>query len=178
MVRNTVYVAIILLSVVVCYLGFVRGMRFFLVPSESMEPTLLPRDYILTLRDEEYRRGDIVVIRDPTMDRGYLVKRIVGVGGDTVGVAAGALFLNGRYVSEPYTREPMAYEVYPAVQVPPGELYLLGDNRNNSDDSSNWAKPTVPLDAVIGRVRYVYLPGSRRGPVRSFPVALMLDGGG
>lgn len=66
--RYTFYIVIICCSVVICYLGFVRGMRFFAVPSDSMEPTLYRGDYLLTLNAGEYQRGEIVVMRDPVVD--------------------------------------------------------------------------------------------------------------
>lgn len=186
--RYTFYIIIICCSVVICYLGFVRGMRFFAVPSESMEPTLNRGDYLVTLNAAEYTRGDIVVFADPIRDGGNLVKRIVGIGGDTVAIQAGALFINGQYASEPYILEPMVYEVFPPVEVPDGHVFVLGDNRNDSEDSSYWAtlgedpgippglraNPTVSVDSIIGRVRYIYLPWSRRGPVQSFPLSTML----
>ncbi len=187
-VRYTFYIIIICCSVVICYLGFVRGMRFFAVPSDSMDPTLHRGDYLLTLNAGEYQRGDIVVMRDPVVDRGNLVKRIIGVGGDTIAIQAGALFVNGKYASEPYIKEPMVYEVFPPVTVPEGRVFVLGDNRNDSEDSSYWANakgnpdipaelradPTVSVKDIIGRVRYIYLPWSRRGPVPAFPLSAML----
>ncbi len=186
--RYTFYIIIICSSVVICYLGFVRGMRFFAVPSASMEPTLRRGDYLVTLNAEEYRRGDVVVLRDPTIEGGNLVKRIVGVGGDVVAIQAGALFLNGKYASEPYILEPMVYELFPPITVPEDNVFVLGDNRNDSEDSSYWAivrsdpeipaelkaDPTIPASDIIGRVRYIYLPGSRRGPVAAFPLDDML----
>lgn len=186
--RYTFYIFIICCSVVICYLGFVRGMRFFAVPSHSMEPTLYEGDYLLTLNATEYQRGDIVVLEDPTDEGGNLVKRVVGIGGDTVAVQAGALFINGKYASEPYILEPMVYEVFPPIEVPDGHVFVLGDNRNDSEDSSYWASagedpdippelradPTVPVEDIIGKVRYIYLPGSRRGPVQAFPLSAML----
>jgi len=186
--RYTFYIVIICCSVVICYLGFVRGMRFFAVPSDSMEPTLYRGDYLLTLNAGEYQRGEIVVMRDPVVDGGNLVKRIIGVGGDTVAIQAGALFINGKYASEPYIKEPMVYEVFPPVMVPEGRVFVLGDNRNDSEDSSYWANakgnpdipaelradPTASVADIIGRVRYIYLPWSRRGPVPAFPLSAML----
>jgi signal peptidase I len=153
-----------------------------------MEPTLYGGDYLLTLNAKEYRRGDVVVLEDPMSEGGNLVKRIIGVGGDTITIQAGALFINGKYASEPYIKAPMIYEVFPPVRVPEGRVFVLGDNRNDSEDSSYWvnvkddpevppelqANPTVSVDDIIGRVRYIYLPWSRRGPVTAFPLSEML----
>lgn len=159
------YLAIIVLCLIGTYFFGIRGMRFFMVPSASMEPTLLRSDQIITLRERHYKRGDIVVFLD--YDGGYSVKRISGTGGDLVGVFDGALFVNGEYVSEPYVKEPMEYIIMPPVKVPEGHVFILGDNRNDSDDS-HFDGRSPPLDSIIGKVRFIYYPYNRFGPVRSF----------
>lgn len=191
--RLSFYIAFLAFSTVpIYYFGF-RGLTAFKVPTGSMMPTLLPGDFIFALPADEYRRGDIVVARDPLDPGAYIVKRIVGMPGDTVEVNYGYLSIDGQYASEPYLREPCAYVLEPEP-VPAGEILLLGDNRNESDDASRWLidpdtgraidatriqsnivdgkrwKRTVPLDAVIGRVVYRYLPIGRIGPIRSFPL--------
>lgn len=159
-------VLILIFLVVFAYLFAVRGMRFFLVPSSSMAPTLNPDDYIVTLNAGEYRPGDIVVVRDfSNGSREYVVKRIVATGGDTVSAEGGALFRNGNYVSEPYVREPMEYS-FPPVEVEEGNVFVLGDNRNRSDDSHSDLEGH-PVDNVVGRVRLRYFPYHRFGPVGS-----------
>ncbi len=170
--RVIFYCAIILSAPIVVYLFAGLHLRFFLVPSESMAPTLQSGDYLATVHDTSYRRGDIVVLRDPEQAGGYLVKRIVGVGGDRVRVTEGGLFVNGHYASEPYTREPMVYEMA-EVAIPENEYLVLGDNRNQSDDSSTWdaskgLRRTVPAQDVIGRVVLRYLPFSRAGQIKRF----------
>jgi len=175
--RNILYVIIILVSCVLIYFFAYRNMRFFKVPSASMEPTLRPHDYLLTLNHENYYRGDIVVFKDPTLEGGYLVKRIVGVGRDRVAVEGGALLINESYVSEPYVNELMDYRL-PGVRVPEGHLFMLGDNRNNSDDGHSWnpkdrAHPVdkfVSEDTVVGKVHFVYLPFSRAQKVLAYPL--------
>lgn len=157
-----------------------REMRFFLVPSKSMEPTLSPEDMVITLNQREYRRGDIVVWAE---NGEYVVKRIVGLPGDTVSVVDGALFLNGKYASEPYILETMNYYIETPVTIPEGRFFYLGDNRNASDDSSLgyiaadfWSTSREPhtwlgnLKAVIGKVVYRYYPYDRFGPVLSYPL--------
>jgi len=167
-IRFTAYVLIIACSVVLIYLFGFRGMRFFLVPSGSMEPTLFPGDYLITLTECPYRRGEIVVLKDPEQKGAYIVKRIVAVPGDRVAIEGGALMLNGKYASEPYIPEPMAVDLDP-IQVGANEVFVLGDNRNESEDSSVW-KRAVGLDTVIGRVRCIYYPFSRMGLARRFPL--------
>jgi signal peptidase I len=176
--RYAAYVFIICASIVLIYLFAGRGMRFFLVPSSSMEPTLLRQDYLVTLKEKDYRRGDIVVMKDPEVEKGYLVKRIVAVANDTVAIEGGALSLNGAYASEPYLPEPMAVDLDP-VEIPEGHVFVLGDNRNHSDDSSVWEREEngrkvrglpLPAKTIIGKVRYIYNPISRMGPVSGFPL--------
>ncbi len=157
----------ILLTVVIYGFG-VRRVRFFLVPSNSMEPALRRYDYIVTMREKNYRRGDIVVFVDPREPESYLVKRIVGMPGDHLAVFGGALFINDRYASEPYVKEETHADLA-SFQVPEGEVFVLGDNRNESEDSISWGHG-IALDAIVGRVRYIYNPLSRMGVVRPYPL--------
>lgn len=177
--RSVAYIIIILLSVPLIYFFGFAGMRFFLVPSRSMEPALNPPEYLLTLKQDAYTRGEIIVLRDPIEDGGYLVKRIVGTPGDRVMVSGGGLFLNGSYASEPYLRENMDYEM-DEYSVAEGEVFVLGDNRNESTDSHNWLansnieqEPSVkgvPIASIVGRVRCVYLPLKRMRRVHAYPL--------
>ncbi len=156
-------IVILALCLVGIYFFGFRGMRFFEVPSRSMEPTLLPGDHLVTLNATEYGRGDIVVFEDAD---GYAVKRIIGVPGDDIAVVDGALFLNGAYASEPYIREPMAY-VLNKVRVPEGFVFLLGDNRNASDDD-HLTRQAQPQHGIVGRVCFRYYPYDRWGRAPSY----------
>jgi signal peptidase I len=150
------------------YLLAWREMRFFLVPSSSMEPTLLRGDYIVTFAESKYQRGDIVVIWDRRASE-YLAKRIAGLPGDQITVHNGALFINGKYASEPYVAQPMQYEIEQPVTVPEGQVFLLGDNRNNSDDSHTNLQ-SDPVKDIVGKIRFLYFPYARFGPVHSYPL--------
>lgn len=154
------------------YFFVFRDLRFFQVPSPSMQPTLMIGDWILTLSEPEYQRGDIVVIWDE-VGREYLVKRIAGIENDEVAIEGGALFLNGAYASEPYIAEPMRYEFHPMGKVPIGQVLLLGDNRNFSEDSSLNDR-TYAVDAIVGRVRFIYYPLERRRAVQRYPLTNVL----
>jgi signal peptidase I len=158
-------------------------MRFYAVTSISMEPTLKDAERVVAVPSEAYRRGDIVVLRDPVEKRGHIVKRIIGLPGDTVEVYGGAVHVNGQYVSEPYRSEPIDFFLLPYV-VPAGEVFVLGDNSNWSVDSHNWAAAykdadevvpgAVPMGVIEGRVRYRYLPLGRAGRLRGYPIDAML----
>ncbi|MCH7909690.1 MAG: signal peptidase I [Candidatus Hydrogenedentes bacterium] len=183
--QRIVYSSILVVSLALIYLFTFEGMRFFLVPSSSMEPTLVPPEYLITFRQDHYERGDIVVLDDPEMQEAFLVKRIVGVAGDTLSSRGGALFIDGQYASEPYVAEPIDY-MMEEFQIEEGHIFVLGDNRNESVDSHNWeadmpvaseaelralliARPeSVPRDSVVGKVRFVYLPFNKIRVVRSY----------
>jgi signal peptidase I len=192
-VRRGFYIAFLIFAAIVIYLFAVVGITPFKVPTGSMIPTLLPGDFLFCIPQQEYQRGDLVVVDDPLRPGGYLLKRIVGLPGDTVAAENGYLALDESYASEPYLREPMNYEMPPRT-VPEGEIFLLGDNRNESDDASRWLidpesgdgieteqagvdvvggktwKRTLPIDSIVGKVVYLYLPFDRMGPVRSYPL--------
>lgn len=173
-------VALLLLCLVGFYFFAYRNVRFFIVPSASMEPTLLPDDMILTLKEPRYERGDIVVVYD---EGEYLVKRIIGLPGDNISVVDGALFINGKYASEPYMREPMNYYIEHPVKIPEERFFFMGDNRNESEDSSVGFSnaPDAPsrsdpfdhlgyLQSIVGKVQLIYYPYDRFGPVYSYPL--------
>lgn len=165
------WIAVAMLAALAVFAFGPLGVRFFLVPSSSMETTLMPGDMIVTMREDALHRGDIVVFRH---NGEYLVKRVAGLPGDEVSVADGALFLNGKYASEPYMREPMGYVIDPPVRVPDGRMLFLGDNRNHSDDSVPDRKDEgfdfADRESVIGRVVFRYYPYDRMGRIRSYPL--------
>jgi len=165
-------VAVVVFLVLVAYLFGVKGMRFFLVPSHSMEPTLLIGDQVVTLRQAAYERGDLIVLWDE-INSEHIVKRLVGLPGDQIEAYDGALFLNGRYAPEPYIAEPMHYVIPVPLTIPEGEVFLLGDNRNDSDDSHSEGR-TFPEQDIVGRVRMIYFPYDRFGAVPRFPLERLL----
>ncbi len=160
--RQSGYVAFILLSIPVIYLFGFRHMSFFMVPSASMEPTLMTGDHLITLTARHYDRGDVVVTADPEEEGAFIVKRIVAVAGDTVAVDGGALYINGEYVSEPYIKSPPQYNM-PPYKLPEDSVFLLGDNRNNSEDAHAWDEKAQPAKKIIGKVRFIYFPYDRAG---------------
>ncbi|QGZ51259.1 MULTISPECIES: signal peptidase I [Streptomyces] len=140
------------------------------VPTDSMTPTLDVGSKVLAQRidGDEVRRGDIVVFKDPLWGGVPTVKRVVGVGGDTVACcdAEGRLTVNGKPVEEPYLRPgaPASGQKFSAT-VPEGNLFLLGDERHNSLDSrvhlQEAGQGSVPRSAVTARVDAVAWPDNR-----------------
>lgn len=124
----------------------------------SMKPTLQDGEYILinklAYKLGEPMRGDIVVFVFPMNPEEDLIKRIIGLPGDMISIQGGALSINGVVVDEPYINAPPAYSG--TWQVAEGELFVLGDNRNDSRDSHQWG--LLPVENVIGRAVLIYWP--------------------
>ncbi|MBE0429244.1 MAG: signal peptidase I [Thermoleophilia bacterium] len=138
----------------------------FQIPSESMEPTIGPGDRILVNR-LAYRygtieRGDVIVFKSPQDPDVDFVKRVIAVAGDTVEVKQGLVILNGEPLIEPYVQAPDS-STFPSRQIPEDAVFVMGDNRRNSDDSRFWQPPWLPLDNVIGEAFIKYWPPERIG---------------
>jgi signal peptidase I len=108
-------------------------------------------------------RGDVVVIRLPTQSNELLIKRVIGLPGDIIEIHDSQLFVNGQGTYEPYLGSPMS-GAYGPTTVPPLNIFVLGDNRNFSNDSRSFG--TVPLKNVVGRAWFSYWPPELVGFVR------------
>jgi len=110
----------------------------------------------------EPSRGDIVVFRFPAQPDKDFIKRIIAVPGDTIEIRSGRVYLNGVASTEPYIRLGATYDA-PTRVVPPGQYFVLGDNRPNSSDSHVWG--FVPADNLIGKAWFAYWPPGDWGPL-------------
>ena len=141
----------------------------FLVQGQSMEPTLHNGERLLvdklTYRFREPQRGEIIVFRYPSDPRRRFIKRIIGLPGDRLEIRDNVVYLNGRPLDEPYIKGP-TYGEYPPVTVKPGHFFVLGDNRNNSEDSRYEDVGQVPRRNVGGRALLIYWPITRIGILR------------
>jgi signal peptidase I len=135
----------------------------FTIHQISMRPTLEEGDRILLNRlsyhFREPARGDIIVLRSPVTDGEDLVKRIVAVAGDRVSVLGGTLYVNGAAQAEPYVLEQGFEGELPEKVIPAGDVFVMGDNRNNSGDSRLFGP--ISKDVIIGCAFCVYWPISR-----------------
>ncbi|MCX6363335.1 MAG: signal peptidase I [Actinobacteria bacterium] len=178
MKRRTIaeYLLVALCAIVVALLVQAFLIKPYRIPSESMAATLVPRDRVLVNR-VVYRlhapgRGDIVVIDSAAVGR-ILIKRVVALPGETVSVAGGTVYIDGRRLEEPYVHrvdgeteptEPFrgtgqAWSLERPYTVPPGHFFLMGDNRAVSDDSRDWGP--APRREIIGEAFLTYWPLSR-----------------
>ena len=142
----------------------------FLIPSGSMIPTLQVGDRIMAdkfvyhIRDPQ--RGEVIVFRAPPQadiqERNF-VKRVIGLPGEVVEVRGGKVFINGKPLKEPYIYEPPYYEFGP-YKVPPNSYFVMGDNRNDSNDSHAWGP--LSRDRITGRALFIWWPISRWRVIR------------
>lgn len=109
------------------------------------------------------QRGDVIVFEPPNRPGEDYVKRIIGLPGETVEIKAGQVFINGSPLTEPFQPMPGTYTMPSPVIVPADQVFVLGDNRNNSNDSHNWG--TLPLEKVVGRAWLSYWPPSEWGVI-------------
>lgn len=102
-------------------------------------------------------RGDIVIIQPPVASVYPFIKRVIGVPGDVVEVRQGRVYVNGYVLNEPYASGTTRRD-FPRQVVPPGSIFVLGDNRYNSEDSTYFGM--VPEKNVIGKAWVRYWPPS------------------
>ena len=151
----------------------------FRIPSESMCDTLLVGDFLFVSKLDygakipfthlrlpglhAPRRGEVIVFQWPEDPSKDFIKRCIATGGQTVEVRHKQVYVDGVRQTEPYVKHTIASEDpagytprdnYSPPTVPPGELFMMGDNRDNSNDSRFWG--TVPMDLVKGRALFIY----------------------
>ena len=124
----------------------------------SMVPTLQDGEYVLVnrlaYRNHLPERGDIIVFSSPQTTDLDLIKRVIGLPGDTVEISGGVVQVNKQILDEPYIAAAPVYNG--EWEVPAGKLFVLGDNRNDSSDSHAWG--LLPIENVIGKAILIYWP--------------------
>ena len=163
------YVEAILIAILLALLIRTFVVQAFKIPSGSMIPTLLVGDHILVnkfvYRFRDPARGDVVVFKYPQDEHRDFIKRVIGVGGDTVFVKDRQIYINCQPPApacQPL-REPWAYyenrlgawsETSGPHRVPPGSYFVMGDNRHNSQDSRYWG--FVRGEKIKGKAFIIY----------------------
>jgi len=158
-------------AVIFIVLQFVRPSIVF---EHSMEDTLHPNDYIFlakqAYRFEAPRRGDIVIFKSHlASDTGgtkNLIKRIIGLPGDTIEIRDGDVYVNGTKIEETYTKDGFTPGDMPPYLVAVDEYFMMGDNREVSLDSRSAEVGCIPMEDILGRVVFRLLPISSAGPVK------------
>lgn len=165
---------IVIIVVTVGALLLVRKFAYepMYIASGSMLPTLYKGQHMLldkiTFRFREPERGEIIVFTSPVGEEHESVKRVIALPGDTVELRDKAVFVNGKKLFETYIRHSRPNDILDGdnlgpLTVPPGALFVLGDNRDESGDSATWKDPAtgqkiyfLKREAVTGRIRGIY----------------------
>lgn len=157
--RSTILTDIRLFAVIACVTFLLMKVVFVLafVPTGSMEPTIKEHSAVIgwrlsyLLSDPFPARGEIIIFDHEEFDA-HLLKRVAGLPGDEVLISDGQVYVNGEKLDEPYLAELDNGEHDCQFTVPEGKLFVLGDNRNHSNDSRLWTNPFVDVEKVYAKV--------------------------
>lgn len=154
--------AMILALVIVNFIG-----RISVVHGKSMEPELCPGERIVVnlfaFRLREPQRFEVVIFKYPREPSKDYIKRVVGLPGECLEIKRGIVFINGSRLFEPYPVNRDDRDFGP-VRIPAGCVFVLGDNRANSEDSRSWG--CVPLELVRGKADFIIWPFQQIGHLR------------
>ena len=135
--------------------------ELYIVDGPSMRPTLeheerlVVNKFVYHMRDPA--KGEILIFRYPRDPSRDFIKRVIATAGDTIEIKEGRVYVNDQMLNEDYILEKTRTE-YPKVTIPEGTVFVMGDNRNNSDDSRFADVGFVPLDLIKGKAVVVFWP--------------------
>ncbi len=163
--RWYVYLGIILiLGLLVNRIGAnlaLSSMRAYRIPTQSMSPTLELGDHVIAdmkaYQTKEPQRGDLIIFKYPVIESAPYVKRLIGLPGETIEIRNRMVYVNGNPLIErhvQYTNPDSISKHYGPYNLGQGEYFVLGDNRDNSQDSRYWGP--VKKSLILGQARYLY----------------------
>ena len=149
-----------LLFVLIIYLVINIAFKRVEVLTPSMEDTLAVGDRVVVNKLAYIRQeplfGEVIVFNPPIESEAPFIKRLMGTPGDEIKISGGEVFRNGERLDEPYLKETMLAEEEQSWIVPQDFLFVMGDNRNFSNDSRSWG--FVPCSSVIGKAVFIFWP--------------------
>ena len=156
---------------VIAFFALHAAIESCVVIGPSMEPTVEEEQRLIINKLAYFfknpERGDIVIFHPLNAQQTDYIKRIIAIPGDTVEIKNGAVYVNGIRLNEPYIKDPPYYSFSPR-EVPANNYFVLGDNRNNSNDSHNgW---TIPRRNVIGKAWLRIWPLTSAGFLPGYPL--------
>jgi len=175
----------IVIAFILAFLIRTFVVQAFYIPSGSMQPNLQIGDRILAYKFlyglKNVKRGDIIVFKFPLNPRKDFIKRVIGLPGDVIKIENKKVYVNGKPLSESYIihrdkwNTGFPRDEYPPTPVPAGSLFMLGDNRDSSDDGRYWG--FVPAKDIVGEAFLIYWPLWRIRIIRGFSYQEHIEGG-
>src|SRR3989304_2624172 len=164
-------ILITLVIAIVIFLLLKTTIQSSVVIGPSMEPGL-NNNQRLVISKVSYvfgqpQRGDVIILHAPNSWQTEYIKRIIAIPGDTVEIKNGTVYVNGIELYEPYIADP-PYYTFPKEEMAPNSYFVLGDNRNNSNDSHNgW---TISRQSIVGKAWISIWPPSKWGLAPNYPL--------
>jgi signal peptidase I len=164
-------IGLTLIVAVVIFLVLQATVQSFVIVGSSMYPNfeegerLLINKVVYKFRQPE--SGEVIIFHPPANQQADYIKRVIALPGETVEVKDGVVYINGCQLDEPYIKEPPTYTL-DERKIPENEYFVLGDNRNSSNDShGGW---TVPRENIIGKAWLSFWPPREWGLVVNYPL--------
>ena len=163
------WVISIVIAIVLAFIIRQFVVELYIVDGPSMRPTLQSQErlvvnkFIYDFRAPE--KGEILVFQYPRDTSRDFIKRVIATPGDTIEIKGGRVFVNDQMLTEDYILEPTRSE-YPKATVPEGTVFVMGDNRDNSEDSRYWG--FVPEKNLVGRAFMVWMNVSKPSRIGFF----------
>lgn len=155
------WIVSIIVAVVLAFIIRQFVVELYIVDGPSMRPTLQSQERLVVnkfiYQFREPQKGEILVFQYPRDPKRDFIKRVIATAGDTVEIKDGRVFVNDQLLNEDYILEKTKSE-YPKSTVPKGTIFVMGDNRNNSEDSRFADVGFVPLDLIKGKAMMVFWP--------------------
>jgi signal peptidase I len=173
-------ILITLVVAIVIFLGLQLMVQSYIIKECSMEPSFQAEQRLLvnkvTYKFHKPERGDVIVFHPPSpysSKASPFIKRVIALPGETVEVKAGSVYVNGIKLQEPYIKDPPSY-TFRLQKIPEDYYFVLGDNRNNSNDShTGWI---LPRQNIIGKAWLIIWPPSKWKLAANYPLQQQLVG--
>ncbi|HLC38869.1 MAG TPA: signal peptidase I [Patescibacteria group bacterium] len=160
----------VILIAIVIYLGHLFVVSIFAVSGASMEPNFHDKEYLIVNKTfriiDRIQRGDVAIFKFPGDPNELYIKRIIGLPGDTIEIKDKAVWVNGRKMIEMYLTKDMVTDKLSNQQkwhLGANEYFVMGDNRENSNDSRVWG--SLPKENIVGIANFVILPAAMAGKI-------------
>jgi signal peptidase I len=169
-------IAITLGIALIIFFALRTTVQAYKVVETCMEPNYVEGEWILASKAtywfHEPERGDVIILHPPFDTEEVYIKRLIGLPGDTVEIKGGVVYIDGIALEEPYIKEAPSY-TFPLTELGEDEYFVLGDNRNNANDShTGW---TTTREDIIGKAWFSYWPPSEWGGADNYPLGDQLE---